>query len=151
MYYIDNMHRKYGGVVRITLREVAIADMAGVTQIHKIGSGFLKSSFYDILVPSVSASLSLGLFSMRDPHAHGVRRKFFARPFSNSSMKQKWGSEVVKKAKLAVNRMKEEAIRTQDGADVLKWWTLMATDVIAHVSFGESFHMIETGKVSIGC
>jgi len=47
--------------------------------------------------------------------------------------------------------MKEEAIRTQNGADVLKWWTFMATDVIAHVSFGESFHMIETGKVSIRC
>jgi len=88
MYYIDDMHRKYGGVVRITPREVAIADMAGVTQIHKIGSGFLKSSFYDLFVPSVSASLSKGLFAMRDPHAHGVRRKFFARPFSNSSMRQ---------------------------------------------------------------
>lgn len=151
MYYIDDMHRRYGGVVRITPREVAIADMPGVTQIHKIGSGFLKSSFYDVLVPSVSASLSPGLFAMRDPHAHGIRRKFFARPFSNSSMKQQWGNEVIKKAELAVNRMKEEAIRAQNGADVLKWWTLMATDVIAHISFGESFHMIETGKVIFRC
>ncbi|KAH3908839.1 hypothetical protein HBI56_072200 [Parastagonospora nodorum] len=148
MYYIDDLHRKYGGVVRITPREVAIADMTGVTQIHKIGSGFTKSSFYDMFNPTVTGSQSLGLFAMRDPHGHGVRRKFFARPFSNSSIKQQWGAQVVRKAELAVTRMKEEAIRAQNGADIFKWWTLMATDVIAHISFGESFHVIETGTAT---
>jgi cytochrome P450 len=147
MFYIDNLHQKYGGVVRITPTEVAIADMAGVTQIHKIGSGFLKSSFYDLLVPS--ASETPGLFAMRDPRAHGIRRKFFARPFSNTNLKSHWGQEIRRKAELAVQKIREEASGARDGADILKWWTLMATDVIAHISFGESFHMIETGKVSL--
>jgi cytochrome P450 len=146
MFYIDNLHQKYGGVVRITPTEVAISEMAGVTQIHKIGSGFLKSSFYDLFAPS--ASETPGLFSMRDPHAHGVRRKFFARPFSNTNMRNYWGQEVRRKAELAVQKIREEASGARDGADILKWWTLMATDVIAHISFGESFHMIEKGKVS---
>jgi cytochrome P450 len=146
MFYIDELHQKYGGVVRLTPKEVAISDMAGVTQIHKIGSGFLKSSFYDLMVPSVSETP--GLFAMRDPHAHGVRRKFFARPFSNTNMKTHWGQEVRKKAEMAVERIRNEASSVGDGTDILKWWTLMATDVIAHISFGESFHMIESGKVS---
>jgi cytochrome P450 len=147
MFYIDNLHRNYGGVVRITPTEVAIADMAGVTQIHKIGSGFVKSSFYNLLVPSTSETP--GLFAMRDPHAHGIRRKFFARPFSNTNLKNHWGQEVRRKAELAVQKIREEASGARDDADILKWWTLMATDVIAHISFGESFHMIETGKVSL--
>jgi cytochrome P450 len=147
MFYIDNLHQQYGGVVRISPNEVAIADMAGVTQIHKMGSGFLKSAFYDLLVPSVSQTP--GLFAMRDPYAHGVRRKFFARPFSNSNIKNHWGQEVVRKVELAVQKIRQDASNARDGADILKWWTLMATDVIAHLSFGESFHMIETGRVSL--
>jgi cytochrome P450 len=146
MFYIDDLHRKYGGVVRITPTEVAIADMAGVTQIHKIGSGFLKSSFYDLLVPAFSDTP--GLFAMRDPQAHGSRRKFFARPFSNTNMKNHWGNQIKQKAELAIQKIREEASDARNGADILKWWTLMATDVIAHISFGESFHMIETGKVN---
>jgi cytochrome P450 len=146
MFYIDDLHRKYGGVVRITPTEVAIADMAGVTQIHKIGSGFLKSSFYDLLVPAFSDTP--GLFAMRDPQAHGIRRKFFARPFSNTNMKNHWGNQVKQKAELTIQKIREEASDARNGADILKWWTLMATDVIAHISFGESFHMIETGQVN---
>lgn len=60
-----------------------------------------------------------------------------------------WESEVRKKTELAVQRIVQEARGTTKGADVLKWWTLMATDVIAHLSFGESFGMLELGKVCL--
>lgn len=49
---MDDLHRKYGDVVRIAPNEVAVADLAGVSQIHKIGSGFLKSDFYTKLTPN---------------------------------------------------------------------------------------------------
>jgi len=84
---------------------------------------------------------------MRDAHAHAARRKLFARAFSNSSLKSNWDVEVRRKVSLAVRRIKQDASGAQKGADVLKWWTLMATDVIAHLSFGESFNMLELGKV----
>ncbi|THZ34672.1 hypothetical protein D6C87_10296, partial [Aureobasidium pullulans] len=45
---------------------------------------------------------------------------------------------------LAVARIKSNA--TSGTADVLKWWTYLATDVSAHLMFGESFHMLESGK-----
>jgi hypothetical protein len=32
-------------------------------------------------------------------------------------------------------------------ADVFKWWLFMATDIIGELSFGESFRMLEAGKV----
>lgn len=53
---------------------------------------------------------------------------------------------VQNKVRLAVSRIRDEAAR--GGADLLHWWTLMATDIIAQLSFGESFHSLEVGKVS---
>jgi hypothetical protein len=45
-----------------------------------------------------------------------------------------------------VSAIKQEA-QTGD-ADVLKWWTLMAYDIISTISFGENPHMVEAEKVT---
>jgi hypothetical protein len=34
-------------------------------------------------------------------------------------------------------------------ADVLKWWTLMTTDVIATLSFGDDFRALAAGEVRV--
>lgn len=90
-----------------------------------------------------------GIFAMQNPHDHATRRKLFARAFSNSNMKSSWETEIRHKTMLAVNKIKLDAAQPGKGADVLKWWTLMATDVITHLSFGESFGMLDQGKVSV--
>lgn len=143
IFYVDELHQKYGDVVRIAPNEVAIADIAGVSQIHKIGSGFLKSDFYARLTPSRDP----GIFAMQNPHDHAARRKLFARAFSNSSLKTNWEAEIRRKTTLAISHIKNNAAQPGKGADVLKWWTLMTTDVITHLSFGESFGMLEQGTV----
>lgn len=142
IFYTDALHQQFGGVVRISPTEVAIADISAVSQIHKIGAGFLKSTFYQKMTPTREP----GIFAMRDPHAHAARRKLFARAFSNSSLRMNWEGDVRRKAELTVQKIKDDASSAEKGADVLKWWTLMATDVIAHLSFGESFNMVELGK-----
>lgn len=48
---------------------------------------------------------------------------------------------------LAVKGISEE-ISQGGAADVSKWWMFMAMDVIGGLSFGESFKMLESGKVS---
>lgn len=85
---------------------------------------------------------------MQNPHDHAARRKLFARAFSNSSLKTNWEAEIRRKTTLAVSQIKNNAVQPGKGADVMKWWTLMTTDVITHLSFGESFGMLEQGKVS---
>ncbi|KAF9698457.1 hypothetical protein EKO04_003425 [Ascochyta lentis] len=142
IFYVDDLHRQYGDVVRIAPGEVAVTDIAGVAQIHKVGSGFLKSNFYANLTPTREP----GIFAMQNPHDHAARRKLFARAFSNSSMKENWEAEIRRKTTLAVDQIRKTATQPGKGADVLKWWTLMATDVITHLSFGESFGMLEQGK-----
>ncbi|EFQ91040.1 hypothetical protein PTNB73_05776 [Pyrenophora teres f. teres] len=142
IFYVHELHHRYGGVVRIAPNQVAVADIAGVSQIHKIGSGFLKSAWYENFV-SLTGN---GIFPMRDLVMHGTRRKLFSRAFSNSSLKNNWEPEVRRKVNLAVQKIKQDALDAQKGADIFKWWTLMATDVVTHLSFGESFNMVEQGK-----
>ena len=119
IFYVDKLHQQYGGVVRIAPNEAAVSDTGGVTQIHKIGG----------------------------PHAHAARRRLFARAFSNSSLNSNWDVEVRQKVGLAVQKIRQDASGSSQGADIFKWWTLMTTDVIAHLCFGESFNMLELGKV----
>ncbi|KAI1047008.1 hypothetical protein LB505_013600 [Fusarium chuoi] len=140
VHYIHAVHQRYGPVVRVSPGEVAVSDPEAFSKIHKIGSGFLKSAWYDAVTPDREP----GIFVMRDPHQHAARRRLFARAFSVSSLLTNWESEIRQKTELAVNNIKRDAQST--GADVFKWWTLMATDVIAHLSFGESFRMLELGK-----
>ncbi|KAJ9165730.1 Cytochrome P450 [Coniochaeta hoffmannii] len=140
MYYVDSLHQFYGPIVRISPHEVAVADPESVAKIHRIGSGFLKSSWYQ----AFNKAPEPGIFSMIDPKQHAQRRKLFAKAFSNASLKANWEPSIREKAELAVARIKDEAQRGE--ADVLKWWTLMATDVIGHLSFGESFGMLQIGQ-----
>lgn len=48
---------------------------------------------------------------------------------------------------LVIRRIGEE-MANRGAADVLKWWMFMATDVIGALTFGESFRMLEQGRVS---
>src|SRR3569833_4197216 len=140
-HYVDALHRRYGPIVRISPGEGAIADVDACAQIHKIGSGFLKSAWYD----STTGGREPGIFAMRDPQQHAARRRLFARAFSNSALQRNWEPDVRQTVKAAVSKIKEDAIAGE--ADAMKWWTLMATDITAHLAFGESFAMLELGKV----
>lgn len=145
MYYVDDLHRRYGPIVRIAPDEAAVSGLQPTQMIHKVGSGFNKSSFYDAITAQRHDS-EPGIFSMRGGKQHAARRRLFARPFSQNSLQANWESVIQSKVRLAVNRIREEA-GAEGEADILKWWTLMATDVIAHLSFGESFRMLELGRV----
>lgn len=142
IYYVDQLHRTFGPVVRIAPGEVAVSDLEGYAAIHKIGSGFFKSPWYDVVNSKES-----GIFGERNPHAHAQRRRLFAQAFSNTALQKNWAEHVRHKAERAVERIRDDAQAGE--ADIFKWWTLMATDVVAHLAFGESFDMLELGKVGL--
>ena len=48
--YIHRLHQSYGPVVRIAPYEVAFSDLETHHQIHKIGSQFTKSKWYQVRV-----------------------------------------------------------------------------------------------------
>ncbi|ETS72897.1 hypothetical protein PFICI_15289 [Pestalotiopsis fici W106-1] len=141
MHYVHDLHQRYGPIVRISPHEIAIADPAAFQEIHRSGSGYLKSPWYSSFRQGESADV----FSMIDPHEHAKRRRLLAPLFSNSAITQNWDSVIVDKISMTVDKMKDELSR--DGQlDVFKWWTLMTADVISHLAFGEPFGMLDKGE-----
>jgi cytochrome P450 len=142
IFYIDALHKRYGPIVRLSPTEVGVADLDAFKEIHKIGTKYMKSEWYLRLANFPKA----GVFTMLDPREHGPRRKLLSRSFSRSYLVENWEPIVRQKALLAVSKIKTDAV--QSTADVYNWWMLLASDVSAHLAFGESFRMLETGHVS---
>ncbi|KXH62598.1 cytochrome P450 [Colletotrichum nymphaeae SA-01] len=142
MHYVHSLHLKYGSFVRISPTEVAIADPDSFNAIHKIGSGFTKGPWYS----DVTAGREPGIVFMTDPKEHALRRRLLARAFTTNSLRENWEPVVREKVEVAVSHIRADALK--GNADILKWWMLMTTDVIAHLSFGESFKALELGEKS---
>ncbi|KAF3807810.1 putative sterigmatocystin biosynthesis P450 monooxygenase [Colletotrichum gloeosporioides] len=142
IHYVHALHSRYGPIVRISPFQVAVADPEGFTAIHRIGSGFVKTQWYEDF--SGGSGIGIGVFAMTDTKRHAARRKLFARAFSTVNIRQNCESVVREKVVKAVDRIKAEALN--GSADVLHWWLLMASDVIGQLAFGESFELLESGK-----
>ncbi|KAJ5826049.1 cytochrome P450 [Penicillium riverlandense] len=76
---------------------------------------------------------------------HAQRRRLFAKPFSKSDLRRTWEPIVRAKVQLAVSQIVNE-LQDNGVSDILKWATLMATDVSTHLMFGESFEMLRVGE-----
>jgi len=63
-------------------------------------------------------------------------------------LRQHWETVVRDKVQLAVQKIKQES-SALGSTDVLRWWMYMASDISALLMFGESFRMVETGKVCL--
>ncbi|KAH3905734.1 hypothetical protein HBI56_211510 [Parastagonospora nodorum] len=142
IFYIDALHKQYGPIVRLSPTEVGVADLDAFKEIHKIGTKYMKSEWYLRLANFPKA----GVFTMLDPREHGARRKLLSRSFSRSYLVENWEPAVREKALLVVTKIKVDAM--QSTADVYNWWMLLASDVSAHLAFGESFRMLETGHAN---
>ncbi|KXT01902.1 hypothetical protein AC579_1614 [Pseudocercospora musae] len=89
----------------------------------------------------------MALFTIRDPKAHGVRRRLLAHNYSENWVKQ-MEPYIAEKARVAVEKMAEDLNGTGH-TDVKKWFTFMATDIVSEAAFGESFDTLKSGKYII--
>ncbi|KAL1966540.1 hypothetical protein VTN77DRAFT_4462 [Rasamsonia byssochlamydoides] len=141
--YVHSLHQKYGPIVRVSPDEVDICDLAAARDIHRVGGRFVKSEWYRRLVPHAIENV----FSTTDPKLHSFYRRLLSSPITDASLKR-FEPVIIDRVRFAIAKIAEE-LRTHGAADVFKWWTFMATDVIGELSFGESFRMLEYGKYSL--
>ncbi|KAI1431321.1 cytochrome P450 [Xylaria sp. CBS 124048] len=139
--YIHNLHRKYGPIVRVGPREVFVADLEAVRRLYAVKNEFPKSNWYRNFVPFIQ-----NIFNTTDLQLHRQYRRLLSAPLSESGLKS-FLPQIDSNVKLTLQRMKEE-FETRGVTDIYKWWLFMATDVIGELSFGESFRMLETGKIN---
>jgi hypothetical protein len=65
--------KRYGPIVRVTPDDVQITDPAAIDQIYSAKAGFMKTEFYDSVMPNISKRRDL--FTDRDEAHHAARRK----------------------------------------------------------------------------
>lgn len=130
-------------VVRVSPNEVDFTDTSAAKEIHKIGEKYVKAGFYT----HIGHKSAKTLFSTTDPKHHTLRRRLLSAPMTEANL-AKLEPIVADRVKLCMTKISEE-MKSRGVADMWKWWTFMATDVIGELSFGESFRMLEYGKVRI--
>ncbi|GLA00890.1 hypothetical protein AnigIFM60653_010277 [Aspergillus niger] len=138
--YVQALHKIYGSVVRVGPNAVDIAKIAEAREIHRIGSGFLKSPVYELLKHDNAKSI----FSTTDPKFHSKHRRLLSSPFADANL-HSLEPLIEARIRLTMQRMREE-MTTRKVADVQKWFFFMSSDIIGELSFGDSFRMLEQGK-----
>jgi cytochrome P450 len=129
--------------VRLSPHEVDFSSIAAAKRIHTFTRPLVKSQMYEIFRNSNGAQ---SVFDIRDIEAHARHRRLLSSAMSEASLKTVEGV-VHERAELAVQRIGEE-MKKEGRANVMKWWMFFSTDVIGELTFGDSFRMLEQGKVS---
>ena len=120
--------------------------MAGFREIHRMGTPFRKSPWYQQNSPKISSEAEASMFESVDNKRHASLRKVNAPAFAHSEVLT-YETTVREKVDLAVTKLKELVGSGQ--ADVLKIWTFMTFDIISELSFGQSFQQLEQDEVRI--
>lgn len=129
--------------MRVGPKEVCFSDASAFRQIYNIKETFVKSPLYETITDSPAPSI----FSTADVELHRRHRRLLAPGLSETSVSQMCPS-VHSKVLLAVQRMKEET-EERGAADIYKWWTFLTSEITGELTFGQSFRILEEGKVSV--
>ncbi|KAI1747030.1 cytochrome P450 [Xylaria castorea] len=139
--YVHNLHLKYGPIVRVAPREVYVIDLEAVQTVFKIKNEFPKSQWYLDFIPTVQS-----IFNTPDIAMHRRFRKLLSSPLSETGLKV-FLPQIEHKVNLVIQRMEEDS-KKYGAVDIFKWWLFFTTDVIGELTFGESFRMLESGKMN---
>ena len=143
--YIDSLHQIYGSVVRIAPNEVDFADLDSFHEIHRVGSGFVKSAWYQMNFPGqLSSDDTAGIFEVINFKRYAALRRQYAPAFTPAAI-QNWEPRVAAKVEQAIAKIKHDTV--SGDCDVFKWFGLMTFDIITALAFGENFDLVGKGEV----
>ncbi|KAK1689331.1 cytochrome P450 [Colletotrichum godetiae] len=126
-YAIQEQHRKYGPVVRVSPNELSFATVESWKAIYgnRVAGAppVIKSEFYDIYGAGFK-SLCIG--SERDPHKHGKMRKMLSAAFSTKMLLDQ-EDIITKTVDAFVHRLGEDVFKSE-GLNMTKWFEMIAFD-----------------------
>lgn len=140
---LSGTHTLTGPVVRVGPKEICFCDLSAFKQIYNTKETFVKSPLYETITDSPAPSI----FSTADVELHRRHRRLLAPGLSETSVTQMCPS-VHSKVALTIQRMREET-QARGAADIYKWWTFMTSEITGELTFGQSFRILEEGKVSV--
>ncbi|KAB5578826.1 cytochrome protein [Coniochaeta sp. 2T2.1] len=140
--YVHKLHETYGPVVRIAPYHADFINLSAKKQIYSVKETYVKSSWYRAMAPPGTESM----FSTTNVEFHRRHRRLLSTGMTETNLKTV-EPYVRERVELCVQRMEEEA-DALGVVDVYKWFSFLTADVIGGLSYGDSFHMLETGKKS---
>ncbi|KFG86111.1 putative cytochrome P450 [Metarhizium anisopliae] len=103
VFYVHNLHKKFGPYVRIGPNEVSVADLDATRIIYSTKETFRKTIFYRHLTAQPMGNI----FSTTDVDYHRKLRRLMSAQLSESSLKSLLPA-ITSRIELAIQRMKED-------------------------------------------
>ncbi|KAF7898938.1 uncharacterized protein EAF01_008151 [Botrytis porri] len=139
----QQLHTRYGPIVRIAPHEYSIDDVNAAKVIYSISGGsFPKAPWYTAWQPPNLNPASI--FSELDSHNHSVQRRKVANYYSMSSMVGYEGH--VNNCSELLSRNLVELATSGDFANMQHWLQCYAFDVIGEITFGQRFGFLDKGE-----
>ncbi|KAL9012057.1 MAG: hypothetical protein Q9173_003152, partial [Seirophora scorigena] len=144
VHHIQKLHEKYGDVVRIAPNELSFIsgetawqDIYGL-RIGKRNTGaYLKDPMFFPLPPNGTNSIIAA-----NEADHARERRLISHAFSDKALRDQEGI-IQSYVDLLVRRLHEQVRGDAKGkVDMVRWYNYTTFDVIADLTFGESFHCL---------
>ncbi|RSL58249.1 hypothetical protein CEP54_007900 [Fusarium duplospermum] len=126
---VQELHRKYGDVVRIGPSEISINSSEALHALHSNNTACVKGPWYNIIYPMVS------LLADRDKKSHTERRKTWDKAFNAKG-------KVVKYADLLLHQLEKMEGQPFNAKLWIHYYTF---DIMGDLAFGQSFGMLRDG------
>ncbi|KAG4442095.1 hypothetical protein IFR05_002432 [Cadophora sp. M221] len=141
---VKELHDKYGDVVRIRPDTLTFNSAAAWKDIYGTRPGksqLQKDPQFYAITGNTGADI---IFSGDEDHAR--MRKLLSHAFSDSALRQQ-EDLLTPYFNLLISRLKSQ-INGPDGGkvDIKNWYNFLTFDIIGDMSFGESFHALESGE-----
>ncbi|KAH7136986.1 averantin oxidoreductase [Dactylonectria estremocensis] len=134
---VQNLHEKYGDIVRIGPSELSISDPKAVQLLHSNSSPCTKGPWYNILHPVKS------LHMIRDQKEHSQRRKTWDKGLSTKALRD-YEPRVAKYTNQLLEKIEETKGLPFDASTLFNFYSF---DVMGDLAFGKSFDMLKDGVV----
>ena len=159
----QELHHKYGRIVRVGPGKVSISDPDMIPVIYNVGSKYgkvrqslddtrhymlndIQSSFYSAFTSTQDGSIHENLFATRDLEWHRRMKSTVAQAYSLSSLRQ-LESLVDECSRMFTDAMKDLAGQPIDLGRWVQWY---AFDVIGNITFSRTFGFLKARKDSFG-
>ena len=143
VHWIQSLHEKYGGVVRIHPSELSFVEPEAWHDIYISRPPLLKPTRRMLQsannVPTFATTSNMG--------DHNRMRKILSHAFSDRALKEQ-EPLIQSYTDLLVGRLQDlvDAGKGSAKVDIGEWYSFTTFDTIGDLGFGESFHSLETSE-----
>ncbi|RAL16038.1 cytochrome P450 [Aspergillus homomorphus CBS 101889] len=142
---IWDLHKQYGDVVRTGPQELSVLSADAIDVIYGPSSRCTRAIWYDRLKASGDFSEDYAVFHMRNPVAHGKRRKALWDKAFNIRALKSYQPVVVQTTQRFLDALRQRTGQTLSGPDTMQ---LLSYDLMGIIGWGYSFNNIEKWELN---